>query len=84
VLGYAEVADRLRQMVAARRMDEIAAQVPDAVVDAIIVRGSYAEVGRELRARYEGLADRVASYWPLTLADRAGWMRMVEAFHGAR
>jgi len=83
VLGYGDLADRLRQMVAARRMDELPAQVPDAVVDAVVIRGSYADVGRQLRAKYAGLVDRVASYWPLTLADRAGWTRMVEAFHDA-
>jgi len=84
VLGHADLADRLRQMVAARRVDDLAAQVPDAVLDAIVVCGSYAEIGRQLKARYAGLADRVASYWPFTPADRAGWTRMVEAFHGAR
>ncbi len=81
ILGYGDVADRLRQMMAARQTAEIAAQVPDGVVEAVVVRGSYEEVGHELRARYAGLADRVASYWPFALTERAGWKRMVEAFH---
>jgi probable F420-dependent oxidoreductase len=84
ILGYGDAADRLRQMVAARQTADLAAQVPDGVVDAIVVRGSYEEIGQELRARYTGLADRVASYWPFTPAERAGWKRMVEAFHHAR
>jgi probable F420-dependent oxidoreductase len=84
ILGYGDVADRLRQMVAARQTADLAAQVPDGVVEAIVVRGSYEEIGRELRARYTGLADRVASYWPFTPADRAGWKRMADAFRHAR
>lgn len=83
ILGYGDVADRLNRLVRERKMDDLPGQVPDGVLDAIVVQGSYAEIGRELRRRYEGLADRVASYWPFTLAEHAGWTRMVEAFHGA-
>lgn len=83
ILGYGDVADRLNRLVRERRMDELPGQVPDGVLEAIVVRGSYAEVGCELRRRYDGLADRVASYWPFTLEERAGWARMVKAFHGA-
>jgi probable F420-dependent oxidoreductase len=81
ILGYADVADRLRQMVSAGRMSEIAGQVPDGLLDVIVLRGTYEEIGRGLRERYAGLVDRVASYWPLTLEERAGWQRMVRAFH---
>ncbi len=83
ILGYGDVADRLRQLMAARRVDEMPGQVPDAVLDAIVVRGSYEEVGAELRRRYEGLLDRVASYWSFTLEAREGWRRLVRAFHEA-
>ncbi len=83
IIGYGDVADRLHRLVAERRMDETPGQVPDAVLEAIVVRGSYEEIGRQLRERYAGLLDRVASYWPFTPADRAGWTRMVMAFHAA-
>ncbi len=63
-------------------MGELAGQLPDAVVDAVALRGSYEEVGHALRERYEGLVDRVASYWPFIPADRAGWKRLVAAFQG--
>lgn len=81
ILGYGDVADRLRQMMAERRTAELPSQVPQAVLDAIVVRGSYEAIGHELRARYEGLLDRVASYWPFTPTDRARWARMVKAFY---
>src|SRR5207245_2104863 len=81
VLGYGDVADRLHQLVRERRADELAAQLPDAVVDAVVVRGAYEEIGHALRIRYEGLVDRVASYWPFTPAGREGWRRLVAGFH---
>ncbi|HKV45867.1 MAG TPA: TIGR03617 family F420-dependent LLM class oxidoreductase [bacterium] len=81
VLGYGDVADRLHRLVRERRPEELSAQLPDAVVDAVVVRGSYEEIGQALRARYAGLVDRVASYWPFMPADRAGWKRLVDAFH---
>ncbi len=83
IIGYGDVADRLHHLVAERRMEETPAQVPDALVDQIVIRGSYAEIGHELRRRYEGAADRVGSYWPFTLEERAGWGRLVKGFHEA-
>jgi alkanesulfonate monooxygenase SsuD/methylene tetrahydromethanopterin reductase-like flavin-dependent oxidoreductase (luciferase family) len=80
ILGYGDVADRLRQMVSQGRMGEIAGQVPDGLLDAIVIRGAYDEIGHQLRERYAGLADRVASYWPFTLEEQAGWARMARAF----
>jgi probable F420-dependent oxidoreductase len=82
VLGYGDVADRLHQLVRERRMEELGGQLPNAVVEAVVLRGSYEEIGHALRARYEGVLDRVASYWPFTPVERAGWTRLVAAFHG--
>jgi alkanesulfonate monooxygenase SsuD/methylene tetrahydromethanopterin reductase-like flavin-dependent oxidoreductase (luciferase family) len=82
IVGYPDVADRLRQMVSQGRMGEIAGQVPDGLLDAIVIQGTHEEIGHQLRERYAGLADRVASYWPFTLEDRTGWTRMARAFHG--
>jgi len=50
--------------------------------DAIVVSGSWETVGAELRRRYEGLLDRVACYWPLTLHERSRWARLAAAFGG--
>jgi probable F420-dependent oxidoreductase len=62
VLGYGDVADRLNRLMRERRGNELAANLPDAVVDAIVLRGSYEEVGQALRRRYEGLVDRLAPF----------------------
>jgi probable F420-dependent oxidoreductase len=83
VLGYADVGHRLSQLVRERRLEELGGQLPDAVVDAVVLRGSYEEIGHALRARYDGLLDRVASYWPFMPAERDGWRRLVAAFHAA-
>lgn len=82
ILGFADVADRLRQMVAQGRMNEIAGHVPDGLLNAIAIQGTYEDVGHQLREHYAGLADRVASYWPFTLEDQAKWARMARGFHG--
>lgn len=81
ILGYADVADRLRQMVAQGRMNEIAGQVPDGLLNAIAIQGTYEEVGHQLRERYAGLVDRVASYWPFTLEEPEKWARVARGFH---
>jgi probable F420-dependent oxidoreductase len=81
IVGYPDVADRLRQMVSQGRMNEIAGQVPDGLLDAIVIRGTFEDVGHQLRERYAGLADRVGSYWPFTIEEQPGWSRMVRAFH---
>src|SRR3989449_882153 len=66
VLGFGGAADRLSRLVRERRMGELAGQLPDAVVDAVALRGSYEEVGHGLRARYGSPVGRAASYCPLT------------------
>lgn len=82
-LGYGDVADRLRHLMAQRKTEELPRQVPDAVVEAISVRGSFEEIGHILRERYAGLADRVASYWAFIPDERVKWERLVRAFYNA-
>lgn len=80
--GWGDVADRLRNLAAQRRWDDLPAEVPDEMFDAIVVSGSWETVGAELRRRYEGLLDRVACYRPLTLHERSRWARLAAAFGG--
>jgi probable F420-dependent oxidoreductase len=80
--GWSDVADRLRNLAAQRRWDDLPAQVPDEMFDAVVVCGSWEAVGAELRRRYEGLVDRVACYRPLTLRERSRWARLAAAFGG--
>ncbi len=80
--GWDDVAGRLQRLAAQRQWGEMAAQVPEAMLDAVVVRGSWDEVGRQLRSRYAGVLDRVACYRPFTTAELPKWRRLVDAFHG--
>jgi probable F420-dependent oxidoreductase len=80
--GWGEVAGRLQALARERRWNELAAQVPEAMLDAILLRGSWEEIGRQLRHRYAGVLDRVACYRPFTVAELPQWRRLITAFHG--
>ncbi len=79
--GLDDVAGRLQRLAAQRRWDDLAAQVPDAFLDEVVVTGSWEDVGRQLRRRYAGVLDRVACYRPFTPAALPKWRRLVAAFH---
>jgi len=79
--GWDDIALRLQGLAAQRRWDELPGQIPQEMLDAVVVRGSWEEIGRELRRRYAGLLDRVACYRPLTLAELPRWRRLAAAFH---
>jgi probable F420-dependent oxidoreductase len=80
--GWDDVATRLQQLAAQRRWTELAGQVPEAMLDAVLIRGSWEEIGHQLRGRYAGVLDRVACYRPFTIAELPGWRRLAAAFHG--
>jgi probable F420-dependent oxidoreductase len=80
--GWDEVAGRLQRLAAQRKWDELAAQVPDEMLDAVVVSGSWEDVGRQLKRRYAGVLDRVACYRPFTQSELPQWRRLVAAFHG--
>jgi probable F420-dependent oxidoreductase len=80
--GWDEIAERLQRLAAQRKWDELAAQVPEEMLDAVVVSGSWEDVGRQLKRRYAGVLDRVACYRPFTQMELPKWRRLVAAFHG--
>lgn len=58
--GWGDLNGTLRRLVAEGRWDDLAAAVPDHVLDQFCVSGTYAEVLPAIRERYEGLVDTVA------------------------
>ena len=80
--GWDEVAARLQRLASQRRWEELPAQVPEAMLDAVLVRGSWEDVGRQLRSRYAGVLDRVACYRPFKLDEIPQWGRLIAAFRG--
>ena len=81
--GWDDVAVSLQRLAAERRWAALPHEVPEAMLDAVLIRGSWEEVGRDLRRRYAGVLDRVACYRPFTIAELPKWRRLAGAFHGA-
>jgi probable F420-dependent oxidoreductase len=80
--GWDDIATRLQRLASQRKWAEMAALVPEEMLDAVLVRGSWEDVGRQLRRRYTGVLDRVACYRPFTQAELPKWRRLVAAFRG--
>jgi probable F420-dependent oxidoreductase len=80
--GWDDIASRLQRLAAQRKWDEMAAQVPEEMLEAVVVQGSWEEVGRQLKRRYAGVLDRVACYRRFTPAELPQWRRLIAAFHG--
>lgn len=80
--GWADVGAGLSELARRGRWSEMAALVPDPMVDAFaLVVGGWDELGAALRTRYDGLLDRVSLYRPFgDPADDDGWRTLLSAF----
>lgn len=58
--GHGELQPELRRLSKENRWDEMSRLIDDTVLDAVVVRGSATEVAAKLRARFDGVAQRVA------------------------
>ena len=62
--GLEPLGERLRPYPAQNRWDEMAALIPDDVVELFAVVGRHDELLAKIRAKYEGLADRLSLFVP--------------------
>jgi probable F420-dependent oxidoreductase len=76
--GWGDICDRLHAHSVAGRWKEMAAEIPDDVLDEFVVQGTWAEVGGRLRARYAGLADRVRIY--RAYDGKEAWKELLRGF----
>lgn len=60
--GWGEVGERLSALARRGQWDEMAAEVSDEMLETFAVVAPPQTVGRDLRQRYEGLADRLSLY----------------------
>ncbi len=81
--GWQEVGDRLSRLARSGEWDRMGDEIPDEMLTSIAVVAPLDEVGARLRARYDGLADRVGPYEPFSpdAADR--WRRILAGFRGS-
>lgn len=83
-LGLDTLGKQLGALMRQGRMDEMAAAVPDTLLEAVAVIGKPGAVGGLMRERYAGLLDRVSLY--MTMGGEGGftrWGELIEALHAA-
>jgi probable F420-dependent oxidoreductase len=71
--GLEALGKELSELARSGRFAEMAAQVPDALIDAVAVRTEPARLGEALHARYaDDLVQRIGPYNPIPAADPGG------------
>ncbi len=81
-LGYHELGKKLGALMREGRMDDMAAAVPDALIEHVAIIGQPHEIGAMLRSRYAGLLDRVSLY--MTMGGEGNftrWPELIKAIH---
>ena len=85
VHGWEAIGTQLGQLAKAQRWHEMAALISDEMLQALTVEAPPDEIGPTIRARYEGLVDRVAFYLPFEPGvDDAFWQATLQAIHRAQ
>ncbi|HXF82236.1 MAG TPA: LLM class flavin-dependent oxidoreductase, partial [bacterium] len=80
--GWTEIGVRLSALAARGQWAQMAAEVTDEMLETIAVVAPLAQAGAALRARYAGLADRVAPYRPYRPADDSWWREVIRGVRG--
>ena len=80
--GWGEIAEQLSHRAARGKWDDMPALVSDEMMDAFVVRGTWAEIPAKIKAKYAGgLLDRVSYYFPFEPGkNEAGWRATVAGF----
>ncbi len=80
--GHGALGKQLGQLMREGRLDEMGPMLPDALLDEIVVFATPGELGARLRARYDGVLDRISLY--STLGGEGGftqWRALVSVIH---
>lgn len=81
--GMGALAKELNGLMREGRMQDMAAAVPDALIEHVAIIAPPGEVGARLRERYDGLLDRVSLYMAMDGVEFRRWDALVEAVHAA-
>ncbi|MDR5693680.1 MAG: TIGR03617 family F420-dependent LLM class oxidoreductase [Armatimonadota bacterium] len=82
VHGWQEIGERLQQMARYGQWREMGTLVTDEMLEAFAVVGPEEEIPSLLRARYDGLADRISWYREFSPEDAPRWRKAVEILKG--
>jgi len=80
--GWGDAGTRLSEKAAKGDWAGMAREITDEMLDVYAVTASHDEIAAKVRAKYDGILDRVAFYVPFQAgADVDRWKRIVAAFH---
>jgi probable F420-dependent oxidoreductase len=80
--GWGDVAGRLNEKAAKGDWGAMAKEITDEMLDVYALTGTFEDIGDKVRARYEGLLDRVAFYIPYRAgASDAAWRKLTKQFN---
>lgn len=78
--GWDAQAEQLTALAAKSGWAEMPAVVTDAMLAEFVVEGTWEDVGAKVRAKYDGLADRLGLYLPFTPSENdENWKKAAEA-----
>ena len=62
-------------------IEKMAARVPDALMAEVSISSNFGSLGPALKARYDGLVQRIATYYPIPVDDPTEkWAALVKSF----
>ena len=78
--GWGKVGEELGSLAARGKWDEMPKLITDEMLEAFVIIGSWDDIADKLRAKYDGLLDRVGLYRPFVPGlEDAQWSRLVKA-----
>ncbi len=82
VHGWGDAAEKLSQLAARKRWDDMPALITDQMLNEAAIVAPQAELAARIQERYSGLLDRVTLYAPFTLDEETKWRALVKGFRG--
>ncbi len=81
--GWGEVAARLNAKAARGEWGSMANEITDEMLDVYTVSGTLDDIAAKVKARYDGLLDRVGFYTPYKAGlSEADWRKLAKEFNG--
>ena len=80
--GWDDIGEQLSRLAAAKRWADMGALVSDDMIDAFAVVAPFDQLGAALRARYEGVLDRISPYIPFAPGELDdAWRAVIASVH---
>jgi probable F420-dependent oxidoreductase len=82
--GFDDLGKQLNGLMRESKFDEMAAAIPDALLEEVAIICPPAELGSRLRERYDGVLDRISLYMAMTgEAGFSRWDELIATIHAA-